>query len=82
MKKQTAVEWLEFMAEEIIRDSGDLGHDFPVLMGYIQEAKQNEKEQIMAAWKEGHYHHLDKEFLPKPKHKDHEDYYNKVYNQP
>jgi hypothetical protein len=82
MSKQTAVEWLEFMAEEIIRDSGDLGHDFPVLMGYIQEAKQKEKEQIMAAWNEGIYHTLDKEYLTKPRYKDAEDYYNKVHSQP
>jgi hypothetical protein len=82
MSKQTAVEWLEFMAEEIIRDSGDLGHDFPLLMGYIQEAKQMEKEQIMEAWNEGIYHTLDKEYLTKPRYKDAEDYYNKVHNQP
>jgi hypothetical protein len=73
MKQQTAVEWLEFMAEEIIRDSGDLGHDFPVLMGYIQQAKQMEKEQIINA-------HIDGQSLVSCKDEYAEQYYNETYN--
>jgi hypothetical protein len=82
MKKQTAVEWLEFMVKGMIENGGDLGEDLPALMNHIQQAKQNEKEQIMAAWNEGIYHALDKDFMPKPRYKDAKDYYNKVYSQP
>jgi hypothetical protein len=85
MSKQTAIQYLI----ELIRKGEKLeitptkcGHMIYAEDDIIEKVLQMEKEQIMEAWREGLYHHYDGEFLPKPKYKDYEDYYNKVYNQP
>jgi hypothetical protein len=85
MSKQTAVQYLI----ELIRKGEKLeitptkcGHMIYAEDDIIEKVLQMEKEQIIAAWNEGIYHTLDKEYLTKPRYKDAEDYYNKVHSQP
>jgi len=72
--KQTAVEWLEIEIRELeyTRNERSLSLHLDLYNEYFKQAKQMEKEQIMDAYKEGHYHlHLDS-FNP-------EQYYNETF---
>ena len=50
MDKLTAVEWLENQINNMIKNGGDLGDDYPALLKHIEQAKQMEKEYIMGIW--------------------------------
>lgn len=65
--KQTAVEWLYFMMNNIYRDNQETNKKL------LNKAKEIEKEQIKDAWESGH---LDYEILM---HDNSQQYYNETY---
>jgi hypothetical protein len=66
-KKQTSIEWLW----EQIKNSSCTYDDIEKL---IEQAKEMHKQEILSAYKEGHYHLEYDSFNP-------ENYYNEKYKQ-
>lgn len=53
MEQQTAVEWLENQINNMIKNGGDLGDNYPALLKHIEQAKQMEKEYIINSNRDG-----------------------------
>ena len=69
--KQTAIDWINSEAERL-SNQVSVNMSWAIWEDLIKQAKEMEKQQIINAYKEGHYHlHLDS-FNP-------EQYYNETF---